>query len=102
MENITMLIFACLRRISNDKIYGNALRCGESACSSWAAFPVNCRCAAKALLSRSSILLKDWLNYLNSGSTSSFIFISAKLFSCTCSTCEVKLRRGLRARPLTK
>ena len=34
--------------------------------------------------------------------TSSSIFISARLFSCTFSTCEAKLRRGLRARPLTK
>ena len=42
------------------------------------------------------------LNCRNSGSTSSSIFISARLFSCTFSTCEAKLRRGLSARPLTK
>ena len=52
--------------------------------------------------SRSFNQMLERLSCLNSGSTSSSIFISARLFSCTCSTCEAKLRRGLRARPLTK
>ena len=53
-------------------------------------------------LSRSSIWLNERLSCWNSGMTSSSILISARLFSCTCSTCEAKLRRGLSARPLTK
>ena len=53
-------------------------------------------------LSRSFNQMLERLSCLNSGSTSSSILISARLFSCTFSTCEAKLRRGLRARPLTK
>ena len=68
--------------------------------SSWAALPVNCRWAAKALFSRSSIWLNERLSCRNSEMASSSILISARLFSCTRSTCEAKLRRGLRARPL--
>ena len=48
--------------------------------SSCAAFPVNCRCAVNPSLSRSIILLKEWLNCLNSGKTSLLIFISDRLF----------------------
>ena len=53
-------------------------------------------------LSRSSIWLNERLSCRNSEMASSSILISARLFSCTRSTCEAKLRRGLRARPLTK
>ncbi len=70
--------------------------------SSWAALPVNCRWAAKALFSRYSIWLNERLSCRNSEIASSSIHILARLFSCACSTCEAKLRRGLRARPLTK
>ena len=70
--------------------------------SSCAAFPVNCRCALKPSSRRSIMLLNDLLNCWNSGSTSSLIFMSAKLLGCTFSTCDAKARSGLSARPLTK
>ena len=102
------------RRVRNSAVSGSTSECSAEnssncACisasgvrSSWAAFPVNCRWAAKALFSRSSIWLNERLSCRNSEIASSSILISARLFSCTCSTCEAKLRRGLRARPLTK
>ena len=65
--------------------------------NSWAAFPVNCRWAVKPASSRSSIRLNGLLNCRNSGRTSSVIFMSGRLFGCTCSTWDAKVRRGLRA-----
>ena len=70
--------------------------------NSWAAFPVNWRCAEKPSSSLLIMLLNDLLNCLNSGSTFSLISISARLFGCTFSIWAAKLQRGFNARPLTK
>ena len=70
--------------------------------NSCAALPENWRCAAKPASRRCIMPLNDSLNLLNSGSTSSLIFESARFPGCTCSICAAKARRGLSARPLAK
>ena len=97
------------KSLRNSAVSGSASACSTAnnsicACmsasgvrNSCAAFPVNCRCAVKPSSKRSIILLKELLNCLNSGSTSSLTFISDKLFGCTCSICAAKLRKGFSA-----
>ena len=95
---VSLLIFGCSTEKSSICAWVKA----SGVLNSCAAFPVNCRWAVKPLSSRSSILLNEWQNCLNSGKTSSLNFISAKLLGCTFSTWEAKLFSDFKARPLTK